>query len=153
MDNNIDVNDNYLSVTRENMDNKKIKLLTTINNSSNNNIGTYDLSCFTINKENDSDKYIEYVDNSKNFKIKKGAWYIVDMECFGGGSNPTASINFYINSVQIISCGATTSNSNFSNSKSITLYLQAKDSISFNKVVSCTKVNWGNFTIKIFALY
>ena len=139
-----------------NLENSKLKLLTTVSENTQKKIGKYNMATFTKNETENIQDFLEYDSNDNCYIVKKSGWYILDINVSSAQNEnyPIISLNTFINNDKFSSVIVRPFNvSSDANSKSITLFLSIGNTISFEKeIVKFDNNNWNVCDASIFVM-
>lgn len=139
-----------------NLENSKLKLLTTVSENTKKNIGKYNMASFIKNETDNIQEFLEYDSNNNLYVVKKSEWYILDINVSSAQNEnyPQISLNIFINNDKFFSVTVFPFNtSSDANSKSITLFLTTGNTISFEKeIVRFNNNNWNRCEASIFVM-
>lgn len=139
-----------------NLENSKLKLLTTVSENTQRKIGKYNMSTFIKDENENIKEFLEYDSSNNCYIVKKSAWYILDVNISSAqnADYPTISLNIFINNDKFSSVIVKPFNvSSDANSKSITLFLSTANTIRFEKEIETfNNNNWNQCYASIFVM-
>ena len=139
-----------------NLENSKLKLLTTVSENTQRKIGKYNMSTFIKDENENIKEFLEYDSSNNCYIVKKSAWYILDVNIASAqnADYPTISLNIFINNDKFSSVIVKPFNvSSDANSKSITLFLSTANTIRFEKEIETfNNNNWNQCYASIFVM-